>query len=54
MLDVPMQTFLNERLNFALVAFLNDHGSDLQTVLNALEDAKSDAVEIHQKWEATQ
>ena len=54
MTDVQMQTTLNGDFNNALVEFLENNRPDLETVLNALEDAKSDAVEIHQKWEATQ
>ena len=53
MTDVKMQTTLNGDFNNALVEFLENNRPDLQTVLNALEDAKSDAVEIHQNWEAS-
>ena len=48
------QTKLNGHLNDALADFLSDDGADLETVLNAFEDAKSDAVEIHQNWASSQ
>ena len=54
MADHQTQTKLNGHLNDALAEFLSDDGADLETVLNALEDAKSDAVEIHQNWASSQ
>jgi hypothetical protein len=54
MKDRKTQTLLNSHLNDALAGFLSDNGADLETVLNALKDAMSDAVKIHQNWASSQ
>ena len=54
MADRETQTKLNGHFNDALLEFLSENSADLETVLNALEDAKSDAVEIHESWASSQ
>ena len=53
-MDRNTQTLLNGHMNDALAEFLLDNPSDLETVLNGLRDAMSDAVEIHQNWASSQ
>ena len=53
-MDRDTQTLLNGHMNDALEQFLRDNPADLETVLNGLSDAQSDAVEIHQNWASSQ
>jgi hypothetical protein len=52
MADIDAQTRLNARFNDALTDFLNETGTDIETVLNAIDDAKSDAIDVYQTWAA--
>jgi len=54
MTDRNTQTLLNGIFNDAILEFLDVNPADLETVLDAIEDAKSDAVEIHQNWATSQ
>ena len=47
--DTQMQTKLNSRINDALQEFATDWNVNIETVLAALDDAKSDAPTIL-KW----
>lgn len=46
MADLKKQTELNAHMNDALQSFVSEWDVDLETVLNALEDVKSDAPTI--------
>lgn len=50
MANTDAQTQLNARFNEVITDFLNDEGADIDTVLRAIDDAKSDAPTIYQTW----